>query len=224
MSVGGQLSRLSCLLYILPPKFAQSSLKCPARGCSCTSIAPRVFWCGLTGVLVVVLIPEECEWAVGSHCSLLLSNFPAGCVALLWPPQHKKGWCRRRVVVPESSLSWKCSLGCMSWGLHGKVKSQGIKTWVWAVSWRSLFLGMLLLQEHPIQPERARWCPATCAGPTLPSPSMALLPGECPLSARAGAALLPCKPGAAPPASWAGISGLGGAAETPCPPGVLLAV
>lgn len=51
-----------------------------------------------------------------------------------------------------------------------------------------------------------------------------LLPGGCPLSARAGAALLPCKPGAAPTASWAGIRGLGGAAEQPCPPGVLLAV
>ena len=52
MSVGGQLSRLISVLYVLPPKFAQNCRNFPAQGCFCTSSVTVLFWPGRAGAVV----------------------------------------------------------------------------------------------------------------------------------------------------------------------------
>lgn len=52
MSVGGQLSRLSSVLYVLPPKFAQNYQKFPAQGCFRTSSVTVLCCRGRAGSVV----------------------------------------------------------------------------------------------------------------------------------------------------------------------------
>lgn len=161
MSVGGQLSRLSSVLYVLPPKFARNYQKFPAQGCFCTSSVTVLFWCGCAGSVVRTNAKLRPAWRLvvgqtsataqrkGSGVNLVLCLVPK---VALWMAPRGESIAETRVAgdgVVDHFVNRTNSLTGVDLSLHLFSGGKYIRC--------SFFLGRILLSYTSLIPEECRW-------------------------------------------------------------------
>lgn len=162
MSVGGQLSRLSSVLYVLPPKFARNYQKFPAQGCFCTSSVTALFWRGCAGSVVRTNAKLRPAWRLvvgqtsataqskGSGVNLVLCLVPK--VALWMAPRGESvasGAETRGDGVVDHFVNRTNSLTGVDLSLH--LFSAGNCTRC------SFFLERILVSYTSLIPEECKW-------------------------------------------------------------------